>query len=187
MPIDHFSLIAGLYDRAAQFTVTEPLIGLLSLSPNNVLLDAGGGTGRVAAALCNMVREAVVVDLSRGMLRRAADKGLATVCAPAECLPFPSGTFDRVIMMDALHHVLDQGQTAGELWRVLSPGGRLLIVEPDIHQFAVKLIAFGEKILLMRSHFLSGEKIAAFFGNQDANTRVVYSDHNVIILIENAR
>jgi demethylmenaquinone methyltransferase/2-methoxy-6-polyprenyl-1,4-benzoquinol methylase len=187
MPFDHFNLIAGLYDRAAQFTVTEPLIGLLSLSPNSVLLDAGGGTGRIAAALRNMVREAVVVDLSRGMLRRAADKGLEAVRAPAERLPFPSGTFDRVIMLDALHHVLDQGQTAGELWRVLSPGGRLLIVEPDINQFAVKLIAFMEKILLMRSHFLAGEKIAAFFENRDVQARVVYSDHNVIVLIEKAR
>jgi demethylmenaquinone methyltransferase/2-methoxy-6-polyprenyl-1,4-benzoquinol methylase len=187
MPIDHFSLIAGLYDRAAQFTITEPLVELLSLSPNNILLDAGGGTGRVAAALRNMVREAVVVDLSHGMLRRAADKGLATVCAPAECLPFPPGTFDRVIMMDALHHVLDQGQTARELWRVLSPGGRLLIVEPDINQFAVKLIAFMEKILLMRSHFLAGEKIAAFFENRNVQARVVYFDHNVIVLIEKVR
>jgi demethylmenaquinone methyltransferase/2-methoxy-6-polyprenyl-1,4-benzoquinol methylase len=187
MPFDHFNLIAGLYDRAAQFTVTEPLIGLLSLSPNSVLLDAGGGTGRVAAALRNMVREAVVVDLSHSMLRRAADKGLATTCAPAECLPFPSGTFDRVIMLDALHHVLDQSRTAGELWRVLSPGGRLLIVEPDINQFAVKLIAFMEKILLMRSHFLAGGKIAALFEDRDVQARVVYSDHNVIVQIEKAR
>jgi demethylmenaquinone methyltransferase/2-methoxy-6-polyprenyl-1,4-benzoquinol methylase len=187
MPFDHFNLIAGIYDRAAQFTVTEPLIGLLSLSPNSVLLDVGGGTGRVAAALRNRVREAVVVDLSRGMLRRAAEKGLATVCAPAECLPFPSGTFDRVILLDALHHVLDQHQTAGELLRVLSPGGKLLIVEPDINQFSVKLIAFMEKILLMRSHFLAGEKIAAFFENRDVQARVVYSDHNAIVQIEKVR
>ncbi len=187
MPLDHFSLVAGLYDRTAQFTITEPLIGLLSLSPDSILLDAGGGTGRVAAALRNRVRKAVVVDLSRGMLRRAADKGLEAVRAPAERLPFSSGTFDRVIMIDALHHVLDQVQAAGELWRVLSPGGRLLIIEPDINQFAVKLIAFMEKILLMRSHFLAGEKIAAFFENRDVPARVVYSDHSVIVLIEKVR
>lgn len=187
MPLDHFSLIAGLYDRAARFTITEPLFGLLSLSPNNILLDAGGGTGRIAASLRSMVREVVVVDLSHGMLRRAADKGLEAVCSRAERFPFSSGTFDRIIMLDALHHVLDQGQTAGELWRVLSPGGRLLIVEPDIHQFAVKLIAFGEKILLMHSHFLAGEEIAALFGNQDARTRIVYFGNNVIVLIEKVR
>ena len=187
MPFDHFNLIAGFYDRAAQFTITEPLKGLLSLSTNHVLLDVGGGTGRVAAAFRNMVREVVVVDVSRGMLCRAAEKGLEAVHAPAECLPFPSGTFDRIIMLDALHHVQSQGQTAGELWRVLASGGRLIIVEPDFNKFSVKLIAFMEKILLMRSHFLAGEKIAAFFENRDMQARVIYSDYNVIVLIERVR
>jgi ubiquinone/menaquinone biosynthesis C-methylase UbiE len=92
-----------------------------------------------------MVREVFVADLSRGMLRRAAGKGLATVCTPAESLPFPSGSFDRIIMMDALHHVIDQRQTAGELWRVLAPGGRIVIVEPDIRKFIVKLLAIAKR------------------------------------------
>lgn len=187
MPFDHFNLIAGFFDRVAQFTITEPLIGLLSLSSNQVLLDAGGGTGRVAAAIRDTVRETVVVDMSRGMLRYAVEKGLDAVHAPAERLPFPSGTFDRIVMLDALHHVHNQSQTAGELWRVLAPGGRLVIVEPDIHQFAVKLIALGEKLLLMRSHFLSDEEITSLFMDREARSRVVYSDHNVIGLIERVR
>ena len=184
MPFDHFGLIAGVYNRAAQFTLDEPLAGLLSLSPGNILLDAGGGTGRIAAALCNLVQGAVVVDLSYGMLRYAAGKNLAVTCALVERLPFSSGTFDRVIMMDALHHVLDQKQTAHELWRVLAPGGRILIVEPNIHKFVIKLIAVGEKLLLMRSHFLSGEKISALFENQSAQVNVVVYEYNVAILVE---
>jgi ubiquinone/menaquinone biosynthesis C-methylase UbiE len=187
MPFDHFNVIAGLYDRAAQFTLTEPLAGLLSLSPGVLLLDAGGGTGRVAATLRGLVREVVVADPSHGMLRHAAAKGLASICAPAERLPFPSGTFDRIIMRDALHHVRDQGQSMSELWRVLAPGGRLLIIEPDIRQFMVKWIALMEKLLLMRSHFLRGEKIAGFFGGWAARTRTVYSDSNVIVLVERVR
>ena len=187
MPFDHFNLIAGIYDRSGQIHISELLFGLLSLSPNNLLLDAGGGTGRVAVALRGMVKDVFVADTSRGMLRRAAGKGLATVCAQAESLPFPSACLDRVIMVDALHHVLDQRQTIRELWRVLIPDGRIVIVEPDIRQFVVKLIALGEKTLLMRSHFLSGEEITSLFTDLDAKVRVVYNEYKVFLVAEKAR
>jgi ubiquinone/menaquinone biosynthesis C-methylase UbiE len=187
MPFDHFNLIAGCYDRAAQFTVTEQLLRLLAPSPENSLLDAGGGTGRVAEALRSMVNTIVVADLSRGMLRRAANKGLATICTPLEHLPFPSGTFDRIIIIDALHHVFDQSLTAHELWRTLAFGGRILIVEPDIHHFIVKLLALGEKIILMRSHFLPYEKITPLFDNTNAHISVIRGANDVIVLVEKVR
>jgi len=187
MPFDHFNLIAGLYDRVGQFRVSEPLLGLLALTPNSLLLDAGGGTGRVAAALRRMVREVFVADLSHGMLRRAAGKGLSTVCTPVESLPFPSGSLDRIIMMDALHHVLDQRQTASELWRVLAPGGRIVIIEPDIRKFIVKLLAIGEKALLMRSHFLAAGDIGSLFTDPNGKINVNYNDFNVFFVVEKVK
>lgn len=44
--------------------------------------------------------------------------------------------------------------------RVLKPGGRLVIEEPDINRFPVKLIALGEKLALMGSHFYSPQQIS---------------------------
>jgi len=187
MPIGHFDLIAGLYNRTAQFNLSGPLHDLLALQPNYRLLDAGGGTGRVADALRSMVREVVVADLSRGMLRYALEKRLATACAPVEQLPFASSAFDRIVMQDVLHHVFDQRQTITELWRVLTPGGRIIIIEPDIHKFAVKLIAIGEKMVLMRSHFLSADKIAALFANMNMHVRIVSDQLIVWICAEKAR
>ena len=184
MPFDHFALIAGFYDRARQFRISAPMLGSLALSPNCLLLDAGGGTGRVAAALRSLVREVFVMDISPGMLRSAASKGLATVCAPAESLPLPSGIFDRIIIMDALHHVTDQRQTARELWRVLVPGGRIVIVEPDIRKFIVKLLAIGEKVLLMRSHFLAVGEIGSLFTDPDVKIGVNCNEINVIFVAE---
>ena len=187
MPIDHFNLIAGFYDRAGPFQVTQPLLGLLSPSPGSLLLDVGGGTGRVATALRGMVKNVYVVDVSDGMLRRAQGKGLSTVCALAESLPIPSGSIDRIIMVDALHHVVDQRQTVSELWRVLAPGGRILIVEPDIRKAFVKLIAIGEKLLLMRSHILTGEDIASLFRDPIVDIRVVDDEFNIFIVAEKVR
>ncbi|MGD0877948.1 MAG: methyltransferase domain-containing protein [Anaerolineales bacterium] len=118
------------------------------------------------------------------MNHRAADKGLPTVCAQAEFLPFSSGSFERVIMVDALHHVFDQRQSAYELFRVLVPGGRIVIVEPDIHQFIVRVIAIFEKALLMRSHFLSGDNIAGLFTGPEAKTSMYYEGFDVTSITE---
>ena len=87
-------------------------------------------------------------------------------------------------MIDALHHVINQRQTGKELWRVLAPGGRLVIVEPDIHKFSVKMLALGEKLLLMRSHFLTGEEIGSLFSEQKAQRSVAYDEWNTVILIK---
>jgi demethylmenaquinone methyltransferase/2-methoxy-6-polyprenyl-1,4-benzoquinol methylase len=187
MPFNHFNLIAGFYDLARPFRISKFLIELLSLSPDHRLLDAGGGTGRISTVLRSMVKGVFVADPSFGMNHRAVDKGLPTVCAQAEFLPFSSGSFERVIMVDALHHVLDQRQSVYELFRVLVPGGRIVIIEPDINQFIVGFIAIFEKALLMRSHFLSGDNIAGLFTDPEAKTSLYYEGLNVISITEKGR
>jgi demethylmenaquinone methyltransferase/2-methoxy-6-polyprenyl-1,4-benzoquinol methylase len=164
--VDHFDLIAPFYDRAIPFSRLEHMLRFVALPADVLLLDAGGGTGRVAAALRPHVREVVVVDASFGMLRQARRKGLTSVVAPAEQLPFADGSFTRIIMVDTLHHVAHQGETVRELWRVLRPGGRLVIEEPDVRDWRVKLVALAEKLALMRSRFLSPPTIAALFPSE---------------------
>ena len=158
----HFDLIAPWYERLIHPQDPAHLLEVLRLAPTHRVLDAGGGTGRVAQFL-RPARQVVVADLSVGMLRYASAKpGLQTVAALTERLPFPDGVFDRVVMVDALHHVFEQEASVQELWRVLAPGGRLVIEEPDFRLPLVKALALGEKILLMRSHFLLPRQIAAF-------------------------
>jgi len=184
VPIDHFKALAGLFDRMGEFILAEEFIQSLVPEPGGRLLDAGGGTGRVSSALRNFVSKVIIADPSAQMLGYAQRKGLETVCASAEHLPFLQESFERVIMVDAFHHVMDQRQTAKELWRVLAPSGRLLIVEPDLHKFSTKLLALGEKILLMRSHFQSYEKIMSFFDQKQAKLEVVQFNKDVIIIVK---
>ncbi len=162
MPFDHFDLIAPLYARVT-YSAADKMRELAALPVSGWLLDIGGGTGRVAAALRNEVNGAIVADVSMGMLKQTPRAALQPVCSFSEALPFPDNFFERIIMVDALHHVVDQPATAREMFRVLKPGGRIVIEEPNIAVFAVKLIALAEKLLLMRSHFLSPLQIASLF------------------------
>ena len=157
---DHFSVIGPIYDRIFGRGSVENLLKLSRFASNQFVLDLGGGTGRVAAAIKPLVQSVVVGDSALGMLKAAQLKDVAVLMTASEFLPAPGQSFDRVIMVDAFHHLADQQLTLKEMWRVLNPGGMIVIEEPDISNFWVKWIAVGEKVLLMRSHFLRPEKIA---------------------------
>lgn len=186
MPLfDHFDLLAPLYDHVIKLPTPETLVSLTRLPIRGALLDAGGGTGRVAEALRGQASRLVVADLSLGMLRQAAGKdGLQLVCSHSESLPFPDGSFERILMVDALHHVCNQVETARELWRLLAPGGRLVIEEPDVRTFPVKLVALAEKLALMRSHFLPPSQIAALFANTPAHIVIEREGYNAWVIVD---
>lgn len=186
MPIlDHFELLAPFYDRLIKFQDIEKLVHFVGLPTPGLILDAGGGTGRVAQALKDYAGRVIVTDASLGMLQQARIKdGLYVVCSETEILPFPDGLFDRVIMVDALHHVFDQEKTISELLRVLKPNGKVLIDEPDIRLLSVKLVALAEKLALMRSHFLSPTSIAALFSSKDAQVQIEKDGFNSWVIAE---
>lgn len=189
MNFDHFSAIAPIYARVT-YPKKDVMCEVASLPVQGRLLDVGGGTGRVASAIRDCVDEIIIADVSFGMLahspRTYAANGsklnVRPVCGASESLPFADGFFERVIMVDALHHVIDHAHTAREMFRVLKPGGVLVIEEPDIRTFAVKLIALAEKILLMRSHFLAPDAIMNLFEVGEKEVRA--SDGTAWVIIK---
>jgi len=127
----------------------------------------------------------VLSDISMGMLKEAAEKDdLRPTCALSEKMPFADDYFDCVLMVDALHHVNDQVKTASELWRIIKPGGRIVIQEPDIRRFSVKLIAIAEKLALMRSHFLAPQKIAELFPYAGADVEIHTEEFNTWVVVK---
>lgn len=105
----------------------------LGLRHGMKLLDVATGTGLVAGAAVRILRDprAVVgVDPSRGMLREAR-KTLAVplVQGTVEELPFGADHFDFLTIGYALRHAADLAVAFTECWRVLKPGGCLLILE----------------------------------------------------------
>lgn len=185
--IDHFTILAPFYERFIPLSQPENFVQYLDLPVKGALLDAGGGTGRVAQVLRGFADQVVLTDLSEGMLQQANRKnGLRVVGAETERLPFADGAFERVLMVDALHHVFDQAGTCAELWRVLKKGGRVVIEEPDVRQISVKFVAVMEKMALMRSHFLSPQQILSLFPAHDSAGRIEIDGYNAWIVIEKA-
>jgi demethylmenaquinone methyltransferase/2-methoxy-6-polyprenyl-1,4-benzoquinol methylase len=156
---DHFDHIASVYDRLIGPPDTGRLKHLLQLPTTGWLLDGGGGTGRISQHLSALTESVIVSDLSHRMLKKALEKQLNSVCAPVERLPFGDSCFDRIVVVDAMHHFCDQQEAVRDLLRVLKTGGRLVIEEPDFNRKSVKILALLEKILLMRSHFNTPQDI----------------------------
>ncbi len=183
-PFNHFDFLAPFYDRFIKPTDPSRFSTIAGLPVQGRLLDAGGGTGAKSYPLRTMVAGIVIADSSMGMLNQAAGKaGILAACSETERLPFEDEAFERVIMVDALHHVSDYRVTSSELWRVTKAGGRIVIEEPDIRTKPVKVMAIIEKLALMRSHFISPPDIAAAFDKPDAQVKIEVEDATAWIVI----
>jgi ubiquinone/menaquinone biosynthesis C-methylase UbiE len=113
-----------------------------ALQPGERVLDVGCGTGvltRLAADVVGPAGWVVGIDPAPLMLVRACDnaaltgKWLEFRLAAMEQLPFADRTFDLVLASFVLHHLPPDVKRAGlhEVYRVLKPGGRLLVVDVD--------------------------------------------------------
>lgn len=182
--LDHFGILAPFYEKFIKPYYPERLLALADLNPDSIILDVGAGTGRLAQFFHTKAAQIVVMDESLDMLHQSqAKEGLQPNLSHAENLPFQTHTFDRILMVDVLHHVADQQKTAEELWRVIKPGGRIIIEEPNIHKLGSKLIALAEKMAFMRSHFLSPERIIQLFSKSSAGIELEYEGSLVRIVI----
>lgn len=139
--------VRGIFDRtAADYTRVERVIALGSgaryrrealaragLAPGMQLVDVGVGTGlvaREAVALLGAPAAVVGVDPSPGMLGNAVlPAGVRLLEGSAERLPLADASVDFVSMGYALRHVSDLAAAFGEFFRVLRPGGIVLVLE----------------------------------------------------------
>lgn len=108
--------------------------------PGQTILDTASGTGDLALALADKVGsrgKVIMTDINAAMLQIGRDKlidhGLvqSVLCiqADAECLPFKSHYFDTTTMAFGLRNVTDKPAALRSLYRVLKPGGKLLVLE----------------------------------------------------------
>ena len=116
----------------------------LGLQPGDRVLDMGAGAGRHAFEVYRRGADIVALDYNladlkdvKGLFGAMAEAGEAPVGASANTvngdgtrLPFPDGTFDRIICSEVMEHIPDDAAAARELARVLKPGGTLAVTVP---------------------------------------------------------
>ena len=100
---------------------------MLPLCSGKRVLEVGCGTGLILSRVAHVASEAVGVDLSKGMLRSAHDRGLSVAVGSATQLPFPDDSFDLVCSFKVLAHVPDIRAALSEITRVTRPGGQMVL------------------------------------------------------------
>jgi demethylmenaquinone methyltransferase/2-methoxy-6-polyprenyl-1,4-benzoquinol methylase len=125
----------GIHRLWKRYTIT-----MAAPRPGQQVLDLAGGTGdltRLMAPAVGPSGHIVLADINAAMLgngrRQLLDKGIAGNVSfaqvNAEQLPFTNNHFDLVTMAFGLRNVTDKQRTLESIYRVLKPGGRLLVLE----------------------------------------------------------
>lgn len=134
-----FSQAAGQWGRlrAELFGAAAPAKALLGLlEPEWVVADLGCGAGHVASLVAPFVSRVIGVDASAEMLAAAEDLVPANVelrQGTLEALPIGDAEVDLVLLVLVLHHVPDPARALAEAARILTPGGRLVVVDMQPH------------------------------------------------------
>ncbi len=125
----------GIHRAWKRFTLAQT-----GLRPGHNGLDLAGGTGDLAGGMARQVGSGgrvVLADINAAMLRRGRGRlvnrgvagNVAYVLADAEQLPFASESFECVTIGFGLRNFTDKAAALAETYRVLRPGGQLLILE----------------------------------------------------------
>ncbi|MFL6107430.1 MAG: class I SAM-dependent methyltransferase [Marmoricola sp.] len=93
-------------------------------------LDVGCGPAGNSAVLRDLGWQVTALDYVHDSAVLARRRGLDAVRSDARRLPFADGSFDLVLSSDAWEHIEQDDEVAAESFRVLRPGGRLLVMVP---------------------------------------------------------
>jgi len=125
----------GLHRLWKRFTIAQS-----NIRPGQTVLDIAGGTGDLTRQFAKLVGKngfVVLADINEKMLQhgreRLIDQGIVEnvgyVQTDAEALPFPANHFDCITIAFGLRNVTDKIKAMRSMYRVLKPGGKLLILE----------------------------------------------------------
>lgn len=127
--------MAGVKNLYIDFVHHEALRSALDLRPGQRVLDLGSGVGRLTDSLTGEGRLVVGVDISDAMLAiacRSSQERVSYVRYGGSALPFSAKSFDRILSVFVLQHVIDDRELMrllAETHRVTTPGGRVAIIE----------------------------------------------------------
>ena len=171
-----FDAVAPLYEklRPGARGVFEKITNLVEFKQSDKIIDIGGGTGAIAQFFVGKVDTIEVVDPSSKMIERCRrHSGISCAVGSGESLPFANKSVDKVILVDALHHITDQEKTIQEIKRVLKKDGTAIIAEYNPESFGGNLIVLLEKLLRLGSIFHTPSQLTATFAKHGFSVQII--------------
>ena len=132
-------------------------------------LDLSPGDGATARLLASLGYAVVVTDYDRPPSLTQEIERVGGVDLN-HFLPFQSGTFDAVDLVEVIEHIENQAQLIREIWRVLKPGGRVLISTPNV------LNVFS-RVRFLFTGFLRGRVRPVHYTKKPGNAPNIYLIH----------
>jgi demethylmenaquinone methyltransferase/2-methoxy-6-polyprenyl-1,4-benzoquinol methylase len=137
---DNYDLMNDVMSMGIHRLWKRLVIDMANIRPGQQILDLAGGTGdltRLLAAGTGPQGKVILSDINHAMIckgrARLVDDGIAGnvdfIQANAERLPFADNSFDCITMGFGLRNVTDKQSALDSMYRVLKPGGRLLVLE----------------------------------------------------------
>jgi ubiquinone/menaquinone biosynthesis C-methylase UbiE/DNA-binding HxlR family transcriptional regulator len=109
---------------------------LLALMPPMVIADLGAGEGTFSQLLARHAKKVIAVDNSEkmveygaGLARKHGVNNLQYRKGDIEDVPIPDGYVDVAFLSQALHHAQHPERAVAEAWRILKPGGRIVVLD----------------------------------------------------------
>ena len=182
-----FDRIAGRYDLLNRFLSLRQDVrwrGKLSQhlpeGKNQIILDVATGTADVLLSLIKMnqhINRGIGLDMAREMLKsgrkkireKSCEDRLQLLPGDSQYLPFNSHSFNAVTIAFGIRNVMDIGLGLSEMFRVLKPGGRLLVLEfslPRNRLFRTFYLFYFRRILPALGGLISGDAHAYHYLNQ---------------------
>ena len=148
--------------------------------PAREVLEVGGGRSGLARLLYPAARVTTIdVEAEHGAADVNQDPRVRFLVADATDLPFPAASFDVVTFFDVLEHIPDDARAAAEAWRVLRPGGFVLVTSPSrrwrfpYHRALAPICPTDEEMIAEWGHVRRGyalADLARLFGGAPVKT-----------------
>jgi ubiquinone/menaquinone biosynthesis C-methylase UbiE len=97
---------------------------------SGTVLEVGCNKGYLMSELQKYSGCVYGVDIDEGVVAHAMRRGHPVFVCSAENLAFPDKRFDAVLSIHTIEHIPDLSKAVREFWRVLKPGGTLILVYP---------------------------------------------------------
>jgi len=152
----YFNQVAGRFDRVYGPGRSWQAFGhlLLRILPPLVVADLGSGEGLLSELLARRCKKVIAVDNSEKIVAFGAAKAkknnlknLEFRLGDLENPPVDASSVDLVILSQALHHAVDPGNAVQSAYRILKPGGQILVLDLAKHNFSREHELYGDRWL----------------------------------------